>query len=368
MELPSSSPPPTDAVLPPFRYSTSDATGPLSASENGVKLFVGGISSGMKAETLRTHFEKFGLVEATVMKDRLTGKCRGFGFVRFAETEAAEKALKNPNPLISGRTVEVKRAIPKGQINHTNQKQFLRERSISSRNNNWEINNGNPKKIFIGGLPGNLTQLELRSFFEKFGSVVDSVVMYDNMTQRPRGFGFITFSSDDPVTMVLKNSFYQLKGKLVQVKLAVPKDDSYRLCRNDNDNEHCSPRAVATNGLAEPDYGIYQHTFYPRYGDYGYFNYYVAAPCPPYLYGGLYGGYNPSGVLGIRYNDYLGNSRSPLNVGSGVMVPVTYPPHVADGFRSNMFVPTLCYAGDHGSESSKETSCRETEVILHIDQ
>lgn len=258
--------------------------------------------------------------------------------------------------------MEVKRAIPKGQINHTNQKQFLRQSSMSSRNS---INNGNPKKIFIGGLPDNLTQLELRSFFEKFGSVVDSVIMYDNMTQRPHGFGFITFSSDDPVTMVLKNSFYQLKGKLVQVKLAVPKDDNYRLCRYDN--EHCSPRAVATNGQAEPDYGIYQHTFYPRYGDYGYFNYYVA-PCSPYLYGGLYGGYGLSGVLGIGYNDHLGNSRSHLNVGNGVMVPVTYPPHVTDGFRSNMFVPTLCYAGDHGLESSKEASCRESEMILHIDQ
>lgn len=265
--------------------------------------------------------------------------------------------------------MEVKRAIPKGQINHTNnQKQFLRQSSMSSMNNNREINNGNgnPKKIFIGGLPDNLTQLELRSFFEKFGSVVDSVIMYDNMTQRPRGFGFITFSSDDPVTMVLKNSFYQLKGKLVQVKLAVPKDDNYRMYKNDN--EHSSPRAVATDGRAEPNYGIYQHTFYPRFGDYGYFHYYVAAPCPPYLYGGLYGGCSPSGVLGIGYNDHLGNSRSPLNVGSGVMLPVTYPPHVTDGFRSNMFVPTLCYAGDHGPESSKETSCRETEVILHIDQ
>ena len=34
-------------------------------------------------------------------------------------------------------------------------------------------------------------------FFEQFGAVLDSVVMFDRETQRSRGFGFITFV--DPV-------------------------------------------------------------------------------------------------------------------------------------------------------------------------
>ena len=46
-------------------------------------------------DTLRTHFEAFGEVaEVRIMFDRGTGKPRGFGFVVFEDTAAAEKAAE----------------------------------------------------------------------------------------------------------------------------------------------------------------------------------------------------------------------------------------------------------------------------------
>jgi RNA recognition motif-containing protein len=51
--------------------------------------------------------------------------------------------------------------------------------------------------------------------------------MYDRNTNRPRGFGFITFIDEECVENVLKtfNAHY-IGGKWVECKKATPKDNS----------------------------------------------------------------------------------------------------------------------------------------------
>jgi RNA recognition motif-containing protein len=52
------------------------------------------------------------------------------------------------------------------------------------------------KKIFVGGLPTTVDEPQFKSYFEKFGTVTDAVVMMDRATQRSRGFGFVTFDTE----------------------------------------------------------------------------------------------------------------------------------------------------------------------------
>ncbi|KAH9840498.1 glycine-rich RNA-binding protein [Teratosphaeria destructans] len=63
-------------------------------------------------QTLRTKFEEYGQVdEAVVVKDRDTGRSRGFGFVRFADDAAAESAIAAMNNVeFDGRTIRVDKA------------------------------------------------------------------------------------------------------------------------------------------------------------------------------------------------------------------------------------------------------------------
>lgn len=49
------------------------------------------------------------------------------------------------------------------------------------------------KKIFVGGLPHNLEEEHFRQYFLRFGEMDDCVIMRDKRTQKPRGFGFITY-------------------------------------------------------------------------------------------------------------------------------------------------------------------------------
>jgi len=85
------------------------------------KLFVGGLPYHTTDKSLREHFEVYGEIEeAVVITDRSTGKSRGYGFVIMATKEAADRALKEPNPIIDGRKANVNLAIlgakPRGNL------------------------------------------------------------------------------------------------------------------------------------------------------------------------------------------------------------------------------------------------------------
>ncbi|KAJ0801455.1 putative RNA recognition motif domain, nucleotide-binding alpha-beta plait domain superfamily [Helianthus annuus] len=179
------------------------------------KLFVGGISWDTNEERLQEYFSGFGeVLEAVIMKDHTTGRARGFGFVVFADPAVAERVIKEKHH-IDGRMVEAKKAVPR------------EEQSTISRNSGSVQSSPGPnrtRKIFVGGLASTVTENDFRRYFEQFGAVTDVVVMYDHNTQRPRGFGFITYDSEDSVDKVLLKTFHELNGKMVEVKRAVPKE------------------------------------------------------------------------------------------------------------------------------------------------
>lgn len=58
------------------------------------KLFVGKLSFDTTDESLRTLFEKYGIVEsAQVIMDRATNRSKGFGFVEMKEATDAQAAI-----------------------------------------------------------------------------------------------------------------------------------------------------------------------------------------------------------------------------------------------------------------------------------
>ncbi|PKU87734.1 Heterogeneous nuclear ribonucleoprotein 1 [Dendrobium catenatum] len=179
------------------------------------KLFIGGISWDTNEDRLRGYFKNFGeVVEAVIMKDRTTGRARGFGFVVFADPAVADRVVMEKHQ-IDGRMVEAKKAVPRD------------DHHILNRNNSSiqaSPGLGRTKKIFVGGLASSVTDADFKKYFEQFGTITDVIVMYDHNTQRPRGFGFITFDSEDAVDKVLHKIFHELNGKMVEVKRAVPKE------------------------------------------------------------------------------------------------------------------------------------------------
>ena len=77
----------------------------MEAADYSGKLFVGGISWETDEDRLRQYFGRFGEVtEAVIMRDRSTGRARGFGFVVFSDATVAERVILDKH-MIDGRMV-----------------------------------------------------------------------------------------------------------------------------------------------------------------------------------------------------------------------------------------------------------------------
>jgi len=70
-----------------------------SQEENpAAKVFVGNLAFSATSEELKAEFSKFGeVIEAVIIKDKFSGRSKGFGFVTFSKPEEAKKAIDELN-------------------------------------------------------------------------------------------------------------------------------------------------------------------------------------------------------------------------------------------------------------------------------
>jgi len=82
------------------------------------------------------------------------------------------------------------------------------------------------KKIFVGNLSFNMTDGELRSMFEPYGSVESVLIVTDRNTGRSRGFGFVEMSDNTAADQAIAalNGKDQ-GGRTLTVNEARPKTD-----------------------------------------------------------------------------------------------------------------------------------------------
>ncbi|CAN6203302.1 unnamed protein product [Urochloa humidicola] len=199
----------------------------MAAVDYTGKLFIGGLSWQTNKNRLHEYFSRFGQVTAVViMRDHKTHLGRGFGFVIFSDVSVAEHVTMEKH-IIDGRLVSAKKVVPKD------------ENSIVSKST--AISKGITRKIFVGGLPKNVTEADFRRAFEQFGTITDLVLIYNHNTKRPRGFGFITYNSVDAMEKALLKSSHEMDGKMVEVKRVVPRE------RAPTGLVACSPMRVGQN-------------------------------------------------------------------------------------------------------------------------
>lgn len=68
------------------------------------KLFIGGLAPYTTEEGLKTYYGQWGkIVDVVVMKDQMTKRSRGFGFITYTKGFMVDKAQENRPHIIDGK-------------------------------------------------------------------------------------------------------------------------------------------------------------------------------------------------------------------------------------------------------------------------
>ncbi|CDQ63268.1 unnamed protein product [Oncorhynchus mykiss] len=134
---------------------TEGSQSSLSSVDNSphdpCKMFIGGLSWQTTQEGLNEYFCKFGEVkECMVMRDPVTKRSRGFGFVTYIDQAGVDKVLAQNRHELDSKTIDPKVAFPRRA-----------QPKLVTRT----------KKIFVGGLSVNTTIEDVKQYFDQFGKV-----------------------------------------------------------------------------------------------------------------------------------------------------------------------------------------------------
>ncbi len=81
-------------------------------------------------------------------------------------------------------------------------------------------------KLFVGNLSFNTTENDLNDAFAAYGTVVETNLMMDRETGRPRGFGFVTMSSPEEAQKAIEAlNGKEVDGRALTVNVARPRDE-----------------------------------------------------------------------------------------------------------------------------------------------
>lgn len=80
-------------------------------------------------------------------------------------------------------------------------------------------------RIYVGNLPFNATEDEVRELFSQYGSVQSVDLITDRDTGRPRGFGFVDMEDEAADQAVAALDHKEFGGRELKVNIARPREN-----------------------------------------------------------------------------------------------------------------------------------------------
>ncbi|KAH8778854.1 Pad-1 [Diaporthe sp. PMI_573] len=195
----------------PDKDVSSDPTPPqLTEDERDRRtVFVQQLAARLRTKELKEFFEKVGPVsEAQIVKDRVSNRSKGVGYVEFKDEESVQAALQLTGQKLLGIPVIV-------QLTEAEKNRQVRETGGSG---------GHPNSIpfhrlYVGNIHFSITEQDLQNVFEPFGEL-EFVQLQKDDTGRSRGYGFVQFRDAGQAREALeKMNGFDLAGRPIRVGL-----------------------------------------------------------------------------------------------------------------------------------------------------
>ncbi|KAF2750046.1 splicing factor, CC1-like protein [Sporormia fimetaria CBS 119925] len=162
-------------------------------------VFVQQISQRAETRHLLSFFQAVGeVVEAQIVKDRITGRSKGVGYVEFKDVASVPKAIELTGQKLKGVPIIVQ---------HT---EAEKNRAVRATESSSAAASGAPfHRLYVGNIHFSVTESDLRDVFGPFGELEQVTLQMDpeNPT-RSKGYGFVQFR--DP--SAAKDALQQMNG------------------------------------------------------------------------------------------------------------------------------------------------------------
>ena len=81
--------------------------------------------------------------------------------------------------------------------------------------------------IYVGNLPFNLEEDNLKEIFEEYGEVTSAKIIMDKFTGRSKGFGFVEMANDDEANKAIEElNNAEVGGRNVKVNESKPRENN----------------------------------------------------------------------------------------------------------------------------------------------
>ncbi|XP_037415968.1 RNA-binding protein 24-like isoform X1 [Triticum dicoccoides] len=197
-------------------------------------------------------------------------------------------------------------------------------------------------KLFVGGLAWETSKEGVRGHFERFGEILEAVVIADKGTGRSKGYGFVTFREAEAAMRACLDPYPVIDGRRANCNLAclgvqrskAPQTLPYlqpcaavgHVHGGGNINTRAMKAAIAAaggGGASFVDHGIQQGVPAAAYNMYGYSPYFSDYSYQPLTYYQAYGGL----AGGAQYQVFNGGATTAPTAGLAMADPTGLYPY-----------------------------------------